>query len=398
MEYQNLRFLQDTFLNTRHICSWTMTEDFQLLYSNCPEQEFFFNLFAISRCGQTILEHFAQSEMPILAADSIGFVWVAVRQQPEDAEQIPLLQLLGPLFISEMTEAHLRQRLHRLRPTPEQETRMLNLVRPVPTVLTDTAICLAGMLHYCVNAKAIRPDKVAMWNENVEKEEEIAWGDARWHGTWIGEQRFFQSVIEGRYDGIRELSVGRVGEIGGGDPLRQAKNEMIVFSVLCSRAAILGGVSSEGALNLEDYYIQNIEAAETVPEVQYIGGTMHRTYIERVQKARANQNRSPLVKACAEYVETHILERIRVKEIADEIGYTENYISRVFKKEMGVSLFEYINRRKIEAAKMILDNSNISIAELSDRLSFANPSYFSAVFKKMTGQTPVEYQEKQKGK
>lgn len=123
---------------------------------------------------------------------------------------------------------------------------------------------------------------------------------------------------------------------------------------------------------------------------------MHQAFIERVQKAKGNEERSPLVRACTEYVETHILTRIRVREIADAIGYTENYISSVFKAEMGITLPEYVNRRKIELAKRVLSNNTLSIAEISDRFAFSNPSYFSAVFKKVTGQTPAEYQGKMK--
>ncbi|MCR5371687.1 MAG: hypothetical protein K6E83_13360, partial [Clostridium sp.] len=107
------------------------------------------------------------------------------------------------------------------------------------------------MLHYSVNHTVIPQERVVIQNPGMEKDESD-WNNSRWHGSWIGEQRFFQSVIEGRAEGLREFSGGQVGEIGGGDPLRQAKNEIIVLSVLCSRAAILGGVSEEGALNLED--------------------------------------------------------------------------------------------------------------------------------------------------
>ena len=129
-------------------------------------------------------------------------------------------------------------------------------------------------------------------------------------------------------------------------------------------------------------------------ETRQISGAMHQAFIERVQNAKKNQDRIPPVRACTEYVETNVLNRIRVKDIADEIGYTENYISSVFKAEMGMSLLEYVNRRKIEMAKQIMDNNTIPIAEISDRLAFSNPGYFSAMFKKVTGMTPSEYQKK----
>ncbi len=395
MEYQNLRFLQDVLFNTQQVYSWTITDEDQLLFSNCPEEEYFYNIFLLSGCSSAIHEHFAKTEIPILAADYIGFVWIAVRHQPAEDNSIPLLQMLGPVFLSTVTETHLRRHLVRIRSTPEQEKRMLEMVQIVPTLQLDSALRISCMLHYSVNHTVIPQEKVVIQNPGMEKDESD-WNNSRWHGSWIGEQRFFQSVIEGRADGLREFSGGQVGEIGGGDPLRQAKNEIIVLSVLCSRAAILGGVSEEGALNLEDFYIQQVEAAKTVPETRQIGFVMHQDYVERVQRARSHQNRAPLVRACTEYVETHILDKIRVKDIAAEIGYTENYISSAFKAEMGESLLEYVNRRKIEMAMKIMNGMVISIAELSDRLAFANPSYFSAVFKKITGKTPAEYQRKKK--
>ena len=62
---------------------------------------------------------------------------------------------------------------------------------------------------------------------------------------------------------------------------------------------------------------------------------------------------------------------------------------------MGCSLSEYINRRKIETAMLIMsDNAAVSLAELSDHLSISNPSYFTSVFRKITGQTPGRYLEK----
>ncbi len=108
----------------------------------------------------------------------------------------------------------------------------------------------------------------------MEKAEELAWGDTNWHGSWLSEQRLFQSISEGRFEDYSKINTGKIGNIGGGDPLRQAKNEMIVFAVICSRTSIIGGVSSEGALNLSDYFVQKIEASETVSEVYNIGAQM----------------------------------------------------------------------------------------------------------------------------
>ncbi len=395
MEYQTLKFLQESFLSIQNICSWSLDSDLQLLYSNCPEQDYFSGMFGISKCAEAITGHFREASEPIVAVDSIGFGWIAVKQNRSG--QAPVIHMLGPVFTVETTEAYIRKHIRRLRLAPEIADRLFHFISKVPTITAESAYTYACMLHFCVNQETVKPTQVEMWNqirEEAEQEHETPWGDTNWHGTWVSEQRFFDSVREGRFEGIRELGVGRVGTFGGGDPLRQAKNELIILTVLCSRAAILGGVSSEGGYNLQDYFINRIEASKSVSEARSLSLEMHRVFVQRVRKVRAEQGEALLVRACKEYVETHIFEHITVKEIQAEIGYTENYISRKFKSETGESLFGYINGRKMEMAKTILRTEKVSVADISDRLGYSSPSYFSSVFRKITGQSPVEYQEK----
>ena len=392
MEHQNLKFLQDTFFHTQQICSWIITTDMQLLYSNCPEQDFFYNLFLISSCRKAVETHFTDFHLPLIVSDRTGFVWIAV-SGPSEANKISLLYLLGPVFTSEIIETHVRQICRKLHLTPETTERLWKFVGNVPTISPNTASCYAGMLHYCVNGKPAPSEDIKIQNEHFDHAEEVAWGEVGWHGTWITEQRIFKSIMDGRLVDFAKIATGNIGNIGGGDPIRQAKNEIIVFSVLCSRAAILGGVSSEGALSLSDYFIQLVEAAETVPEITNIGAEMQQAFVDRVQKAKASSGFSTLVRACKEYVETHILEKISLRDMALEVGYNEQYISRKFKSETGESLIDYINGQKVELSKAVLREGKLSVAEIGDRLAFSSPSYFSSVFKKKMGIGPAEYQQ-----
>ncbi|MBP3880274.1 MAG: AraC family transcriptional regulator, partial [Lachnospiraceae bacterium] len=246
---------------------------------------------------------------------------------------------------------------------------------------------------YCLTRTVAPAAEIRIWSEPVQEAEDLAWGDTGYHGSWVAEQRLFKNISEGRFEDHSKVSHGRTGNMSS-DPLRQAKNEMIVFAVLCSRAAIIGGVSSEGALNLSDYFVQRIEAAETVPEVHGIGAQMHQTYINRVRRARDASKYSALVRNCRDYVETHIFERITIGMVAKEFGYSETYISRKYKEETGESLVDYANRQKMNTAKTILEESDLSIAELSERLSISSPSYFSALFRKQFGVSPMDYQKK----
>ena len=90
-------------------------------------------------------------------------------------------------------------------------------------------------------------------------------------------------------------------------------------------------------------------------------------------------------------MENHIREKINLEDIAKGAGYSGYYLSRKFQQETGKSLTNYIQERKIEYAKTKLLESAAPIADLSEELSFSSPSYFSAVFRKVTGQSPAEY-------
>ena len=171
---------------------------------------------------------------------------------------------------------------------------------------------------------------------------------------------------------------------------------MIIFSVLCSRGAILGGVSSEGAYNLSDYYLDQLERATTTDQVSAIGAEMLYTFIQRVQEAKSGQGEAELLRVAKEYIQTHIYEKISLKEMAAEIGYSETHLSRRFKSLSGISLTEMIAMKKIEMAKRIMDDpsSSISISDLAHRLSFSSTSHFCSVFRKIEGMSPVEYKER----
>ncbi len=252
MEHQNLNFLQDTFLHTQKICSWSIMPDMQLVYSNCPEQAFFYNLFLVSRCRTAVQAHFARSGLPLLVSDRSGFVWIAACNSAE-SDRPALIYLLGPIFTSEMTETHLRQLCRKMHLTAETTERLWQFVKEVPTISSSTAFGYASMLHYCVTGNAVKPNEIELQTEQIDHAEDVAWGDVSWHGSWVTEQRLFKSIMEGRLEDFGKVNTGNIGNMGGDDPIRQAKNEIIVFAVLCSRAAILGGVSVEGALSLSVY-------------------------------------------------------------------------------------------------------------------------------------------------
>ncbi len=84
-------------------------------------------------------------------------------------------------------------------------------------------------------------------------------------------------------------------------------------------------------------------------------------------------------------------ESLSVKDYADMCNLSESRFSHLFSEIMGVSPKQYILNAKIEMSKELLENTDLSISQISDMAGFQNQSYFSRIFKKYTGVCPSEY-------
>ena len=90
-------------------------------------------------------------------------------------------------------------------------------------------------------------------------------------------------------------------------------------------------------------------------------------------------------------LEDRLYEKITLDEISDNISYSKSYLSRLFRSVCGYSIMEYYVMIKIEEAKRLIQETDSNFSQISERLRFDNPHYFSIVFKRITGMTPSDY-------
>lgn len=390
-----LETMREMLLYAQKLYSWCLNDDFHPIYSNCPSQSFFGDMLSISFCSEAIRKHFSHSYLPIVANDAMGFAWIAAIQPDENSKTY---HLLGPIFTVDASDHYLYRLCAKLKLPGSLVDELLKQVKLVATIPMNTAVSYAVMLHYCITGEQISSSQVCCELEASASSGDPEWGETNWHGTWEAELELFNCIREGKTSDIvsvaARFSGGRVGTLCPGDPLRQAKDEHIVFSTLCSRAAILGGVSAEGGYSIADYYVQRAEACNNVSDVMNCSNEMFAAFIQRVRQCKSNSIYSAPVAACMEYIETHILEKINLERMASSIGYTGYYLSGKFQKEVGTSISNYIKQQKIEQAKVMLRSGRLNSADISERLAFSSPSYFGAVFRQYTGMSPGEYREK----
>ena len=104
-------------------------------------------------------------------------------------------------------------------------------------------------------------------------------------------------------------------------------------------------------------------------------------------------NEENTVSSVKRYIKEHLAEDLSREALADTVYLTSDYLSHLFKKETGYSLTNYIIHERIEKAKLLLVQKNMSIREVAAACGFDNVSYFSKQFRSITGVTPREYRK-----
>ena len=93
-------------------------------------------------------------------------------------------------------------------------------------------------------------------------------------------------------------------------------------------------------------------------------------------------------------IESTLDARLSLGEYAEKIGISKRQIERLIRQYHNMTFSEYIKKRRFDVAQKLLSNPGFSVKAAADAIGFDDVSYFCRIFKKYTGMTPVEYQQK----
>lgn len=108
-------------------------------------------------------------------------------------------------------------------------------------------------------------------------------------------------------------------------------------------------------------------------------------------------NRKEIIHKVIAFVSLNYPNIIDVERICQHVNYSRSYVSHLFKKEMGISLADYVTQVRIENAQRMLLETDSTIQEIASSVGYQNGSYFAKQFKLTTGVTPRMYRQ-QNGK
>ena len=95
-----------------------------------------------------------------------------------------------------------------------------------------------------------------------------------------------------------------------------------------------------------------------------------------------------------EFIDTHYMDDLELDNIAASIGFSKYHFSRLFKQYTNYTFCNYLTRRRLLAAKALLEQPNLSITEIALQSGFPSISTFNRAFKQQNNCTPSEYRDK----
>lgn len=226
------------------------------------------------------------------------------------------------------------------------------------------------------------------------------------HHTPAPIDRLEQCVKDGSIglilDVVQDLMKGNFG-ITSNDAFRNEKNMSISGITNVTKAAIAGGLPFEVAYAMSDSYIASFEKCRdhNALNEKFTQACLSFTKLVYEHKQAMSDLKTQANYHCEKakaYVFKHIQEKIEVKEIAEAIGVTPNYLSAVFRKNEGSTLSQYVMQKKISRAKRLFLYSDLTKPEIAFCLGFSSQSHFCKIFRQYTGMTPKEFTEKLKPK
>lgn len=216
------------------------------------------------------------------------------------------------------------------------------------------------------------------------------------HLPYEREMEFYQSIKMGNAKEAKRLfkplggeNFGRLSE----DELRNLKYHLIITIAFITRYCIEGGMEMETAYNLSDIYIMRVDKCTKADEIHAIHRELVEEYVRRMHAIVKNGLFSKQILVCLDYIYDHLHYKITLNDLAKETGLSAPYLSKLFHKEVGITISQYIIKKRIEAAENLLKYSDYSCIEISNYLCFSTESYFIQTFKSYTKMTPKEYRK-----
>lgn len=318
----------------------------------------------------------------------MGMIFVASSVSDEQGKMVAGL-VAGPLLMGEPEDFPLQDGIFagRLELLPVFSTRRVNDLAETMALLTAG---ISGRAHSFAGSAVYEQEKVLgeLYSARQHFEEPG-------YCYPIDAEKKLQALIYRRdKKGSQELLnqlLGHIYFVAEYD-LDTMKARALELAVVISRATIEAGADLNEIFVCNESFIRELEKLSSVEDIgAWLSALLHRFIDYSFDFSHIKH--SDVVFKVAEYVKNRFAEKLSLDEIAEYVSLSKSYLSRIFKEETGESLSSYINKVRIDKAKLMLLDNGCPLVDVASLCGFEDQSYFTKVFKRLVGVSPKRYRE-----
>ncbi|MBE6788808.1 MAG: helix-turn-helix domain-containing protein [Ruminococcaceae bacterium] len=172
------------------------------------------------------------------------------------------------------------------------------------------------------------------------------------------------------------------------DPLRNLKNYAIIMNTLCRKAAERGDVHPVYLDSISSDFARRIEQVLKIDEMYELMADMFRSYCRLVRK-HSMKDYSPPVRKAIIQIDSDLSSDLSLKKLAEAQNISSGYLSSLFSRETGQTVTEHIIKKRIKLARHLLTTTSLQVQTIAQHCGFPDLQYFSKVYKKAVGETPL---------
>lgn len=312
----------------------------------------------------------------------------------------------GPVHLIDPDELDFTDLGHRFLLTSKEHLELEEQLKQIPVISSERVNSLAELLYFAARAVSDPTfDQLEQKRKSGDLQAEL-WQQISFIKNFRyvePEQRSYslekeelllEKIASGDQSTARKILNEMLGHIffsseGNIETIRARVVELIV---LLSRASIRGGADVEQIFGLNYTYLGKLYAFDSIDQIAFWLSDIMARFTEHVFNLAQVKHADVIYRAC-DYVKKNYHKPLTLEETADLVCLSPAYFSRIFKDEMTVNFNTYVNQIRVEAARKLLLNESASLADIAVQAGFDGQSYFSKVFKKLTGVTPGKYRE-----
>ena len=323
-------------------------------------------------------------------------------------QENPTIAVLGPYILDELTHEQILETSEIRGIQPRLLNQFKKFYSSIPVIENDNFIYFAisafaehiwgGSDSYKIvdiNQKLI-PEDISFYSQDTSpRPEETAWNMSNLELRYAYENELMQAVSLGQTHKA-ELLLGGFSKLSFerrvADPVRNLKNYCIIMNTLLRKAAESGGVHPLYLDRVSADYARKIETVSSSNLVQHLMEEMFRDYCRLVKK-NATQHYSPPVQKAILHITNHLNCDLSLKTLSAEQNMNASYLSALFKKETGQTVTDFVNQTRVQQAERLLGTTKLQIQTVAQHCGISDVNYFSKIFKKYTGKSPIQYRK-----